>query len=70
MIINSLSINVQILNALKTSENLWLSDTFREYRSGTLMENRLKWFYVCENNNSIMSFLNTWKLEKTICLDN
>ena len=35
--INPFSNNVSLLYPLKTSENLRLSDVFREYRSGTLL---------------------------------
>ena len=34
--------NVPLLYPLKTSEKLRFSDVFRRYRSGTLVENRLK----------------------------
>ena len=43
-LINPFSTNVPLPYPLKTSENLWFSDIFRGYRSGTLVENRLKSF--------------------------
>ena len=39
--LNTFSTNVPLLYPLKTSENLWFSDAFRRYRSGTLVENAL-----------------------------
>ena len=39
--VNPCSTNVSFLCSLKTSENFRLSDVFREYRSGTLVENGL-----------------------------
>ena len=38
---NPFSTNVPLLYPLKTSENLWFSDVFKGYRSGTLVENGL-----------------------------
>ena len=40
--INPFSTSVLLLYPLKTSENFWFSHVFRGYRSGTLVENRLK----------------------------
>ena len=40
-LLNIFSTNVSLLYPLKTSENRRLSDVFREYRSGTLVENGL-----------------------------
>ena len=42
---NPFSTNVPLLYPLKASENLWFSDAFRGYRSGTLVENGLKGCY-------------------------
>ena len=39
--LNPFSTNVPLLYPLKTSENLWFSDVFRGYGSGTLVENGL-----------------------------
>ena len=39
--LNSFSTNILLLYPLKTSENLRFSDVFRDYRSGTLVENWL-----------------------------
>ena len=39
--LNPFSANVPLLYPLETSENLRFSDVFREYRSGTLVENGL-----------------------------
>ena len=41
-VLNPFSTNVSLLYPLKTSENLWFSDVFRGYGSGTLVENGLK----------------------------
>ena len=38
---NAFSTNVPLLKPLKTSENWKLPDVFREYRSGTFVENGL-----------------------------
>ena len=40
--LNPFSTNVPFLNPLKTSENLWFSDIFRGFSSGTLVGNGLK----------------------------
>ena len=40
-VFNPFSTNVPLLYSLKTSENRRLSDVFRGYRSGTLVENGL-----------------------------
>ena len=39
--INSFSTNVPLQYPLKTLENLWFSNVFRGYRSGTLVDNGL-----------------------------
>ena len=41
IIIKPFSTNVPLLYPLKTSENLWFSDVFRGYRSGTFVKNGL-----------------------------
>ena len=41
--LNQFSTSVPLLYPLKTSENLQFSDVFREYRSGTLVENGLNY---------------------------
>ena len=52
-LINPFSANALLLYPLKTSENLQFSDVFREYRSGTSVENGgfIKMF--SENNHQI-----------------
>ena len=54
---NLFSTNIRLVYPLKTSENRKFSDVFREYRSGTLVENGLK--------TSVKCFLSyckvTWK---------
>ena len=39
--INPFLTSVSLLYTLKTSENFWFSEVFRQYRSGTLVENGL-----------------------------
>ena len=42
VMLNPFSINIPLLNSLKT-ENQRFSDDFKGYRSGTLVENGIKW---------------------------
>ena len=46
-VFNPFSTNVPLLYSLKTSENGRLSDVFRGYRSGTLVENGLINYSFC-----------------------
>ena len=39
--VNPFSTNIPFLYPLKASENLWFSNIFRGYKSGTLVENGL-----------------------------
>ena len=56
--LNPFSTNTVLLNALETSENQRSSDVYREYRSGTLVENVL-------NANLNFVIINFWSPSKT-----
>ena len=55
--INPFHADVIFLYPLKTSENLWFSDVFREYRNGTIAWQGLKIFFWF--SNQIISLLET-----------
>ena len=40
---NTFLANFPILYPLKTGENLWFSDTFKEYKIGTLASSSIRW---------------------------
>ena len=56
--INPFCTNVLFLYPLKTSQNLWFSDVFREYRNGTLAWKGLIWKYCLVGSNLSQMFYN------------
>ena len=57
---NRFTTNVPLLCPLKISENLWFSDIFREYRSGTFVENELMIKYQNESFTPFTALTRYW----------